>query len=101
LFYDLGEETGPALGFVDPVLEKAGGGNVAVPVTNLVRGTLILSELLIIQEELSEHRFGREIGPAVVLKALVARDIPDRMKRRESCRKQQCLLGVLSFSFDE
>jgi hypothetical protein len=75
--YDLIEEPGPLLGFVDPVLEKAGGGDIVVPVANLMGGTQIFGELLVIQEELFEHRFGREIRLVVVLKPLVARNIPD------------------------
>ena len=49
----LRQEPGPPLTLVDPILDQAGGGNVVVPVTNLMRGTQKPSQLQIVGGQLA------------------------------------------------
>jgi hypothetical protein len=49
----LRQEPGPPLTLVDPILDQAGGGNVVVPVTNLMGGTQKPGQLQIVVGQLA------------------------------------------------
>src|SRR5882672_463647 len=81
---DLRQEPGPPLGLVDPVLKKARGRDVVVMLAELMGGTHLASEMLVVVTKLGQHVLGLEEVGVVVFQALVLGDIADRMDRRSA-----------------
>src|SRR5262245_15827610 len=74
---DLAQEPAAALGLVDPVLDQAGSGYFIVFLAQLVCGTQVSRQLLVVGAKLSEHILGRHTFSVVVLQPLVLRNIAD------------------------
>src|SRR5258708_33613950 len=81
---DLRQEPGSALGLVDPVLYKAGGGDVVVMVAEFMGGTQRSCQLLIVVTKLGQHVVRRDEFGVVVLQALMLGDIPNGMDSRSA-----------------
>src|SRR5438552_9232995 len=67
---DLRQEPGPALSLVDPILNQAGGRNVAMLLAEFMRGTQVSRQLLIVSSKLSQHVLRSDAFCIVVLQAL-------------------------------
>ena len=52
---DFVKEPRPVFGFVDPVLDQAGGGNVFVLVTDVVSSAQVLDQLLVVGQQIGQH----------------------------------------------
>ena len=77
----LEQEPDPPLGLVDPVLEQAGGGDVAMLVAEIVGLLEVGHQLLVVVAQLGQHVLRRDIGGLVVEDALQLGDLPDRAQR--------------------
>src|SRR5216684_3844729 len=81
LSHDLGQEPGAALGLVDPVLNQTGCSYIVVLFAQLVRGTQVSRQLLIVSAKLGQHVLRGHAFSVIVLQALMLRDIADRPDR--------------------
>src|ERR1700722_2936024 len=70
------------LRLVDPVLDQARGGDVAIPVAEGVYGSQAARQLLIVFSKLHEHVAGGDVLPVVVADPLKSGDVPDRTQGR-------------------
>ena len=77
----LEQEPHPPLGLVDPVLEQAGGGDVAVLVAEIVGLLQVKRELLVVVAQLGEHVLRGDVVGVVVQDPLQLGDVPDRAQR--------------------
>ena len=71
------QEPGPPLTLVDPILDQAGGGNVVVPVTNLMGGTQKPGQLQIVGGQLAQHLFWAHKLGVIILEPLMLGNIPN------------------------
>ena len=74
------QEPGPAFSFVDPDLEQAGGGNVAMLFADIVDFTQARRQVLVVVAQFGKHIQRVDIIRVIVQHALQARDMPDRTK---------------------
>ena len=56
---DFVEEPRPVFGFVDPVLDQAGGGNIFVLVADLMSSAQVLDQLLVVGQQIGQHGLWR------------------------------------------
>jgi predicted XRE-type DNA-binding protein len=80
----LEQEPAAMLGLVDPVLDEAGGSDVAILVAQGVCASEASGQQLIVFPKLHEHVPGGNVLPVVIGNALKPGDVPDRMQGRSS-----------------
>ena len=78
----LEQEPHALLGLVDPVLDQAGGGDVAMLVGDLMEDAHVLEQLLVVVAQLGQHVGRRYVLGVVVEHALQALDVADRLDGR-------------------
>src|SRR3989442_15384626 len=76
----LKKEPGAPLGFVDPPLDEAGGGDVAVLVAHVMRLAKARRKVLVVLAQLGEHVLRVHVFGIVIEHALRAGDVPDRLE---------------------
>src|SRR5438093_12731933 len=76
----LKKEPGAPLGFVDPHLDEAGGGDVAVLVAHVMRLAKARRKVLVVLAQLGEHVLRVHAFGIVVEYALRAGDVPCRFE---------------------
>jgi hypothetical protein len=76
------EEPSSAFGFVDPILDQTGRGDIVVFVTDFVRFAEQMRQLLIVGRQFGEHLQRRDEIGVVVLQPLMLRNVIDRMQAR-------------------
>src|SRR5262245_17628993 len=87
----LEQEPAALFGFVNEILQKAGGRHVLVLVGNLVGRAHVVDLRLIVVHELQQHINGGNVVLVVVLDPLQLRDMPDRADR--GAADLACALG--------
>src|SRR5580704_10369698 len=80
----LEEEPGASLGFVDPDLEEACGGDITVLVAHAVRLAHPRGEPQVVLPQLGKHVERRDVVRVVVGHALQPRNMADRTQRRSA-----------------
>src|SRR6266513_3987341 len=78
----LEQKPGASLGLVDPDLDQAGGGDVAMFLADVVRFAQTRGELLVVLAHLGEHVLRLHVVDVVVRHALQAAGVPDLLERR-------------------
>src|SRR5204862_4066008 len=77
----LEQKPGTSLGLVDPDLDQAGGGDVAMFLADVVHFAQTRGELLVVLAHFGEHVLRLYIVDVVVLHSLQAADVPDGLER--------------------
>src|SRR2546429_443095 len=77
----LEQEPCAPLGFIDPYLDEAGGGDVAVLVAHVMRFAKARRELLVVLAQLGEHVLGVYILGIIVQDALRSGDAANGLQR--------------------